>query len=91
MKGTAHRNKKPFDTKIKVNTCTNFPFEEELEKDGEIEVLAISLLLHLRILSCTETLVGHVMCLKGLIAAAFESSEPLHLLRFNGRVGTVPT
>ena len=24
MKGTAHGNKKPFDTKIKVNTCTNF-------------------------------------------------------------------
>ena len=24
------------------------------------------------------------MCLKGLIAAAFESSEPLHFLRLNG-------
>ena len=24
LKGTAHRNKKPFGTKIKVNTCTNF-------------------------------------------------------------------
>ena len=32
-------------------------------------------------LSCLETLVGHVIFLKGLIAAAFESSEPLHLLR----------
>ena len=39
------------------------------------------------VLSCIETLVGHVMCLKGLIAATFESSEPLHLLRLNGRVG----
>ena len=28
-----------------------------------------------------ETLIGRVMCLKGLIAAAFESSEPLYLLR----------
>ena len=25
------------------------------------------------------------------IAAAFESSEPLHLLRLNGRVGAIPT
>ena len=31
------------------------------------------------------------MCLKGLIAAAFESSEPLLLLRLNGRVGAIPT
>ena len=31
-------------------------------------------------LSCLETLVGHVIFLKGLIAAAFESSEPLYLL-----------
>ena len=31
------------------------------------------------------------MFLKGLIAAMFESSEPLHLLRLNGRVGAIPT
>ena len=31
------------------------------------------------------------MFLKGLIAAALESSEPLHLLRLNGRVGAIPT
>ena len=31
------------------------------------------------------------MCLKGLIAVAFESSEPLHLIRLNGRVGAIPT
>ena len=32
------------------------------------------------------------MCLKGLIAAEFEtSSEPLHLLRLNGCVGAIPT
>ena len=42
-------------------------------------------------LSCIETLVGHVMYLKGLIAARFEGSEPLHLLRLNGCVGTIPT
>ena len=30
------------------------------------------------------------MCLKGLIAVAFESFEPLHLLRLNGRVGAIP-
>ena len=29
------------------------------------------------------------MCLKGLIAAAFKSSEPLCLLRLNGRVGAI--
>ena len=29
------------------------------------------------------------MCLKGLIAAAFEISEPLHLLGLNGRVGAI--
>ena len=35
---------------------------------------------------------GHVMFLKGLIAAALESSEPLHFLRLiNGRVGAIPT
>ena len=28
---------------------------------------------------------------KGLMAAMFESSEPLHLLRLHGRVGTIPT
>ena len=39
-------------------------------------------------LSCIETLVGHVMILKRLIAAASESSELLHLLRLNGRVPT---
>ena len=31
------------------------------------------------------------MFLKGLITAAFENSEPLHLLRLNGRVGAIPT
>ena len=31
------------------------------------------------------------MFLKELIAAAFESSEPLHLLRLNGRVSATPT
>ena len=31
------------------------------------------------------------MCLKGLIADAFESSEPLQLLGLNGRVGAIPT
>ena len=45
----------------------------------------------LRVSSCIETLVGHVMCLKGFIAVAFESSEPLLLLRLNGCVGTIPT
>ena len=44
----------------------------------------------LRVLLRTETLVGHVMCLKGLIAAAFESSEPLRLLRLNGCIGAIP-
>ena len=34
--------------------------------------------------------VGHVIFLKGLIAAAFESSEPLYL-RLNGRVSAIPT
>ena len=48
MKGTAHRNKKPFGTKIKVNTCTNFVLghfekeDDEEEENGEIRDLAIS-------------------------------------------------
>ena len=33
----------------------------------------------------------YVMFLKGLIAAAFESSEQLQLLRPDGRVGAIPT
>ena len=65
------------------------------EDDGEIGVSAKSrmsyILLPLRVLSCIETLVGHVMYLKGLIADSFKSSELLHLLRLNGRVGTIPT
>ena len=31
-----------------------------------------------------EVLIGHVMCLKVLMAAEFESSELLHLLRLMG-------
>ena len=31
------------------------------------------------------------MFLKGLIAAPLESSEPLHFLRLNERVGAIPT
>ena len=31
------------------------------------------------------------MCLKGLIATAFESSELLSLSRLNGHVGAIPT
>ena len=38
----------------------------------------------MRVLSCIETLVVHVRCLKGLIAAAFDSSEPLLLLGLMG-------
>ena len=34
LKGTAHRNKKSFGAKIKVNTCTKKKEEEE-EMDGE--------------------------------------------------------
>ena len=45
----------------------------------------------LRVLSCIETLVGHVMYLKELMAAAFVSSEWLRLLRLNGRVRAHPT
>ena len=79
---------KLFHANMKVNTCTVceiglFTEEEEGEHVGEIEVLVL--------LSCLETLVGHVILLKGLIAAAFKSSEPLHLLRLNGRVGAIPT
>ena len=53
------------------------------EDDGKIGVLAIShiILCHCSgVLSCIETLVGHVMFLKGLIAVAFESSELLQWL-----------
>ena len=46
---------------------------------------------HCKVLSYLETLVGHVMFQKWLTAATFESSEPLHLLRLNGHVCTIPT
>ena len=42
-------------------------------------------------ISCIETLIGHIMHLKGLIAAAFESLEPLHLLGVNEYVGAILT
>ena len=38
-------------------------------------------------LSCLQTLIGHVMFLNGLISAGLKSSDPLHLLRLNGHVG----
>ena len=38
------------------------------------------------VLSCLE---GYVILLKGLIAAVFESSQPLYLLRLNGYVGAI--
>ena len=36
VKGTVHGNKKPFGTKIKVNTCTNFVLGrlKKMEKSG---------------------------------------------------------
>ena len=75
------------------------PFEEE-EEDGEIGCLQFHVrhcssvfYENLRVLLRIETLVGHVMCLTGLIhvAAAVESSEPLHLLGLNRRVSAIPT
>ena len=42
-----------------------------------------------RVLSCLETLIGNVIFLKGLIAAEFESSELLYMVRLNGCVGTI--
>ena len=69
--------------------------EEDDEQNGVLAKSRMSLqrciLPPLVVLSCIETLVGHVMYLKGLIATSFESSEPLHLLRPNGRVGAIPT
>ena len=50
--------------------------------------------MHVMIVACYHPLplsVGHVMFLKGLIVAAFKSSELLHLLSLNGRVGAIPT
>ena len=38
-----------------------------------------------------NTAAGHVMCLKGLIAARFRSPELLHLLRLSGCVSTIPS
>ena len=79
---------KLFHGKMKVNTCTVCEiglFTEEEEDVGKIRFwqfyLCCTLVPHLRVLLCLETLVGHVMFLKGLIAAAFESSEPLHLVK----------
>ena len=45
----------------------------------------------MRVLKCIEALAEHVACLKRLKTSAFGSSEPLLLLRLNGRVGAIPT
>ena len=44
-----------------------------------------------RVLSCIETLVEQVVCLKRLVTTVFKSSELLYLLGLNERVGTIPT
>ena len=51
------------------------------EKSGFSNITHINVVIlpPLRVLSCIETLVGHVMFLKGLIDATCESFEPLHL------------
>ena len=73
---------KLFHGRMKVNTCTvcEIGLFTEAAEEGEIGVLAIlrmplyrCTLPHLRVLSRLETLVGHDMFLKELIAAAFES------------------
>ena len=86
VKGTAHENKKPFGTKIKVNTCTNFMLgrlKKKMEKSGFCNFTYIIVAVYFTTFECIETLVGHVMCLKELIAAAFESCELLRLLGLN--------
>ena len=62
-----------------------------LEKSGFSKITHMIVAMYIFYHLCIETLVGHVMFLKGLIADALESSEPLHLLRLNGRVGAIPT
>ena len=42
MKGTAHWNLKPFDTKIKVNTCANFVLARLKKKKKMMEKLGFS-------------------------------------------------
>ena len=61
--------------------------KNKMEKSGFAISLQRCILPPLRVLSCIETLIDHVMCLKELIA----HSEPLSLLRLNGRVGVIPT
>ena len=55
---------------------------------GAFQIVRDIVVQQARVLSCLETLVDYAMLPKGLIAAAFESSEPLHLLR---HVGAIPT
>ena len=62
--------------------------KRKMEKSGFCNYTYVIVAVYLRVLSCIETLVGHVMYLKEPIAAAFESSEPLRLLR---HVGAIPT
>ena len=79
-KDTPQGNMKLFHAKMKVNTYTVCEIGLFTEEDvGQMADFIVTVYLpHLRVLSCLETLVGHVVFLKGLIAATLESSEPLH-------------
>ena len=62
-----------------------------LKKSGFSKITHIIVAMHFTTFEGLIVLVGHVMFLKGLIAAVLESSESLHFVRLNGRVGAIPT
>ena len=84
-KDTPPGSMKLFYAKLKTNTCTVCEiglFTEEEEDVGPIgfwQFHCNGVLTAFERLSCLETLVGHVMFLKGPIAAALESSEPFNI------------
>ena len=66
-----------FHAKMKVNTCTVCEIGLFTEEEEDVEqiwgfgnftyvIVTMYSIPHLRVLSCLETLVGHVMFLKGL-------------------------
>ena len=81
VKGTVPAKKKPICAEVKIRLCLSTE-----EKDGEIGVLAISHTVAVYFTTFESVIVSRNT--KGLIDAAFESSD---LLRLNGRVGAILT
>ena len=94
-KDHARERKKPFCAKNKVNMFANFEVGRLIKRrrrrrrrrwqnrqfSNFLYVIVAVYFTYFESFTVYKTLVGHVMCLKGLITVPFESSEQIHLLR----------